>query len=160
MQQWGYAGTILALMLILPAVSVTAEMLAGGTAATPMDLIGKWFVFWAVGVRLLAAGLNQVRNPGFTVQKIFRIDHAQSHAFVRELGFANISLGVLGVVSSFASTLRPGAAVAGGLFLGLAGAYHAIKRPAGANEWVAMLTDLFAFGVLAGYLGWVVARSW
>jgi hypothetical protein len=28
-----------------------------------MPLVGRWFVFWAVGARLLLAGLMQVARP-------------------------------------------------------------------------------------------------
>ena len=31
-----------------------------------MPLVGKWFVFWAVGARLFIAGIRQVIQPAFT----------------------------------------------------------------------------------------------
>jgi hypothetical protein len=34
-----------------------------------MELVGKWFVFWAaVGVRLGLAGLRQILQPSFTAE--------------------------------------------------------------------------------------------
>jgi hypothetical protein len=39
----------------------------------PLDLwllLGRWFVFWAVGVRLLTAGIRQIAQPRFTAETI------------------------------------------------------------------------------------------
>ena len=35
-------------------------------------LTGKWFLFWAIGLRLLIAGFKQVIDPGFTLEKKFK----------------------------------------------------------------------------------------
>jgi hypothetical protein len=48
-------------LLILPAGSVVYEMSNHG--GDLIALIGKWFTFWAVGVRLGVAGLRQTFDP-------------------------------------------------------------------------------------------------
>ena len=47
-----YLVIVTLLMLVLPVGSIAAEYFSGG-AAPLMLLVGKWFVFWSVGVRLL-----------------------------------------------------------------------------------------------------------
>mgnify|MGYP006989339736 CR=1 FL=1 len=44
------------------------------------------------------------------------------------------------------------AAFVGGLYFGIAGINHIIKKPAGLNEWIAMVSDIFIFLVMVAYL--------
>ena len=55
----------------LPLLSILIEWLCINGSGDPVALIGKWFVFWAVGVRLLLASSRQVAQPAFTAQTIF-----------------------------------------------------------------------------------------
>jgi hypothetical protein len=96
-----YLFAVLGLSLFLPALSVLSEWLISKNPTDSLAIIGKWFIFWAVGVRLLMAGLRQVFNPAFTAKDIFHINHEPSDAIVRELGFANICFGLIGVISLF-----------------------------------------------------------
>ena len=68
-----YLISVVLLMLIFPAASVIAEAAWRGGSGEMMPLIGKWFVFWPVGVRLFVAGLRQVLQPSFTAEDIFAI---------------------------------------------------------------------------------------
>jgi hypothetical protein len=147
-----YLATVLLLMLALPAMSLAVEWAVAGGAIDPRETAGKWFVFWALGVRLFTAGLRQAAKPAFTAESIFGIEDPESHVIVRELGFANICLGGIGLISLVLPQWRTAAAFAGGLFMGLAGIMHAVKRPEGPNEIVAMASDLFIFCVMAAYL--------
>src|SRR6478609_6215113 len=96
---------IVGLMGVLPIGSVLLEWLfldGGGGPAGPaglVALIGKWFVFWAIGVRLFLAGLRQIADPAFTAKTIFRIEDPKALIVVQELGFANMALGLLGIAS-------------------------------------------------------------
>jgi hypothetical protein len=58
------------LLLVLPAASVILESTISAHGASIMGLIGKWYVFWAGGVRLLLAGLRQVSQPRFTASDL------------------------------------------------------------------------------------------
>jgi hypothetical protein len=151
----GYLASLLLLMLVLPAVSVWIDYVP--YPGTPfMALVGKWFVFWAVGVRLFAAGIRQVAKPLFTLRQIFHIEDPSGQVVVRELGFANICFGLVGIISLFMISWRPAAAFAGGLYMGIAGVYHLIKKPASPNEVVAMVSDIYILVVLGGYLVGVI----
>jgi hypothetical protein len=45
-----------------------------------MALIGKWFLFWAAGVRLMLAAFRQLFQPEFTARQIFKIEDADALA--------------------------------------------------------------------------------
>lgn len=146
-----YLAIVVLLMLVLPLASLLIETREPGLA-----LVGKWWTFWAIGVRLFTAGLRQVAKPAFTAEVIFHATSADSHVVVRELGIANLCIGALGIASLWLPGWRPAAAFIGLLFFGAAGVLHAIKRPAGGNEWVAMLSDLWVAAIAAIYLASLV----
>lgn len=145
----GYLASLLLLMVVLPAASTWWDHSAGVnfTVAT-----GKWFVFWAVGIRLFLAGIRQAAKPLFTLKEIFHIRQPEGQVIVRELGFANICFGLLGIIALFVPGWRPAAAFAGGLYMGIAGVFHLIKKPVGRNEWVAMISDIYILLIMASYL--------
>ena|SRR5580704_161580 len=138
-----YFVAVILLLLIFPAASVIAE-----SQAVSLALIGKWFVFWAAGVRLFIAGIRQVVQPRFTAEEIFGLHDRASFAIVRELGFANLSMGLLGICSLFRTAWLIPAAIVGGLYYGLAGAGHIFHRGKNAKEYTAMISDWFVFLVL------------
>jgi hypothetical protein len=148
-----YFYSVLVLMLIAPAASIAIEAeVAGGSAPDWWALGGKWFVFWASGVRLFLAGIRQTVQPGFTAQTIFGIEGSDSHAVVRELGMANISMGALGLASLCLPQWRVAAAAVSGLYYGLAAVGHIARKPDGANERVALVSDLWITAILAAFV--------
>jgi len=151
-----YIALIILLVVISPALSVAIEASASHHTASIFALAAKWFVFWAVGVRLFAAGVRQVLQPAFTARDIFEMQSSESYPIVREVGFGNLAIGTLGLCSLY----RPGwilpAAVAGGLYFGLAGFLHAFRRDKNTMEQTAMVTGAFAFLMLLV----VVVKSW
>lgn len=149
-----YLAMVLLLMVVLPAGAVAVDWMNGSPDL--VVLIGKWFVFWAVGVRLAAAGIKQVIDPAFTAGRIFGITDPASHVIVRELGFGNLSIGLLGILTILVPGWIAPAAIVGGIFYGLAGVQHIVQGHRNTKENVAMLTNLFAFVVLAGYLAALV----
>ncbi len=88
-----YFATVILLLVILPTVSVAIEAIRAPHPSGLMPFVVVWFVFWGVGIRLLLAGARQVIQPRFTAEEIFHIRGAESLAIVRELGFANLSIG-------------------------------------------------------------------
>jgi hypothetical protein len=154
-----YLAVIILLMGILPALSVIIEFYILHSSADLMFLIGKWFVFWGVGVRLVLAGLRQIANPTFTADVIFGVKEKAALTIVQELGFANLSIGLLGVLALVRSEWIVPAAMTGGLFYGLAGIKHLIKGERNRTENIAMVSDLFIFLVLAGYLVGFMLRA-
>lgn len=148
----GYFYGVLALTVLLPALSAWIESRSDTGQPVTLALVGKWFIFYAVGLRLSAAGIRQVLNPAFTAKDIFHLEDKGSYAIVRELGFANVCFGLVGILSLFFPTWRVVSAVGSGLFYGLAGFYHLIKKPVSPNETFALVTDVFIFVVLLIYL--------
>jgi len=138
------------ILFVLPLLSITGEIIFEHELFTWM-LIGKWFVFWATGIRLFTAGISQSSNPAFTA-RIFKMKTHESHIVIRELGFANISLGVMGILSVINDHWRILATITGCLFFGLAGIQHMFKKSENTHEMIAMIGDLFVFIILLSYL--------
>jgi hypothetical protein len=71
---------------------------------------------------------------------------------VREIGFGNLAIGTLGL----ASLAKPGwvlpAALAGGLYYGLAGIGHILRTPLNLMEQIALVSDLAIFALLAVFV--------
>ena len=145
-----YLVSILLLTLILPIAFILFQWLI---SKVPFGwlLIGKWYVFWAVGIRLFIAGVRQVTKPAFTAKEIFHIEDEASYVVIKELGFGNISLGLIGILSIIKAGWCTPAAVAGGLFYGFAGIQHILNKPVSKNEKIAMISDLYIFLILALY---------
>lgn len=147
-----YYLTVTLLMFVLPIGSILIDLFAFKSAYGTVSLVGKWFVFWAVGARLFLAGLRQAIQPRFTAEIILGIKGEEPLQVVQELGFANISIGAIGIVSIFSGTWVMPSATAGCLFFGLAGIRHVVTGKRNALENTAMLTDLFLFAVLVVYI--------
>jgi hypothetical protein len=146
---------VLLLLGILPAGSVFYEHAVLHSAAPLTFLIGKWFTFWAAGVRLFLAGLRQTFLPHITARDIFKLDNAEVFPLVREIGFGNLATGALALLSlAFPAWIVP-AALVGGLYYLLAGIGHTRVAHRNTAENFAMLTD-FAIAVLL--LGYVALR--
>jgi hypothetical protein len=138
---------VILLMLVFPALCTIIDFQTTDNQNI-LVLIGKWFVFWAIGIRLFSAGIKQAINPAFTLEKIFGIKNKESRVIVRELGFANICMGFLGIISLFMEQFRLSAAITGGLYFGLAGLLHVFKKRESENEIIAMISDLLIFIVM------------
>jgi len=147
-----YLGAIIGLMLVLPLLSVAAQAQMLPDAAALMGLIGKWFTFWGVGVRLFLAGLNQVFRPDFTAEDIFGIREPGAQAIVCEVGFGNLAMGTLGILSLFVPDFLLPASIVGGLYYGLAGLGHLVRKDRNVKEQVAFVSDLAMFVLLAGFV--------
>lgn len=147
-----YLAAIILLMLVLPLLSVAAQAPMLPDAGALMGLIGKWFTFWAVGVRLFLAGLMQAFRPQFTAEDIFAIGDPSALPIVREVGFGNLAIGILGLLSLFFPDFLLPAALAGGLYYGLAGIGHALRKERTAKEQVALVSDFGIFLVLAAFV--------
>jgi hypothetical protein len=146
-----YLIMIAAFMFVLPILSILLECMVW----PPTDLlalVGKWFVFWMAGVRLLAAGIEQMTDPGFTAREIFEIEAPDATKIVSELGVANVSIGAVGILSiAFPGWAIP-AAVYATIFYGLAAIRHFGNATMNAKERIATWTDLWAALVLGLFL--------
>jgi hypothetical protein len=149
-----YLASIVLLLLVIPAASVAIEtMFFGGSLVASL---AKWFVFWPVGVRLFMAGIKQTLQPQFTAEGIFGIKDPSAQGLVREIGFGNLSIGALGLLSLLRPDFLLPAAIVGGLYYGLAGLGHVTGGEGNAKKRIAMVSDLLIFVVLV----FVVIRIW
>ena len=139
------------LTFVLPVICSVIQMIVVKDTQFSFELIGKWFIFSAVGLRLFMAGIKQTTNPAFTAKEIFHIDSPESFPILRELGFANLCFGLIGIVSLFLPPWRIVSAFGSGLYYGIAGVQHLLKKSAGANEKFALITDILIFLFLLVY---------
>jgi predicted phage tail protein len=140
--------TILILMVAAPLVAIAIEgAVIGGSLVA---LAGKWFVFF-LGLRLLIAGVSQMVKPQLTAQ-ILRIADPNALKIVNELGFANVAMGGLGVLTIFNAAWIVPAAIVLAIFYALAGGKHVLNAQRTSSENWAMWSDLWAAAVLAGWL--------
>lgn len=144
-----YLLMVVGLMLVAPVASIICEHIAvDGTEL--LSLAAKWSVFWAVGVRLLVAGLRQVTKPSFTARDIFKIADPAAEKLVTEIGFGNLVMGTVAVLTlAFPNWLVP-AGLTGSLYLVLAGLKHMANKERNQNENVAMISDLIVGGLVLG----------
>lgn len=140
---------IILLMAVLPIASIIIEHLVD--SADMLLLAGKWFVFWAGGVRLTMAGVRQIANPAFTATTIFDIEDAGAQKIVIELGFANLAMGLVSLASLLRADWVLPAAIVTGLYYGLAGVKHVFNANRNRIENWATVSDLLIFVVLAAY---------
>jgi hypothetical protein len=143
-----YASLVITLMLLLPIGCTLYAVFYSNHGTFSFGLLLQWLVFWAVGVRLLLAGLRQIFQPGYTAEVILGIKGDDCRRLIRELGFGNMAIGCIGAGSLFYDGWLLPAAFAGAVFYGLAGVNHFLHKARGANENVAMVSDVLVAVVL------------
>jgi hypothetical protein len=148
-----YIVIVIALMLALPLISIVAQIFLSDDGAllgaSDLAVVAKWYVFWAVGMRLSLAGLRQIIQPRYTAETILGFKGAEALFFVRELGFANVAMGSVAIASLIAPSWVTPAAMLGAIYYGLAGIIHCFHKGRNKLENLALVSDLFAAFVLA-----------
>jgi hypothetical protein len=148
-----YVLIVITLMLALPLISIVAQIILTDHGAlqgiSNLEVVAKWYVFWAVGIRLGLAGLRQIIQPRYTAETILGLEGPESLFFVRELGFANAAMGSVGITSLLAPNWVTPAAMLGAIYYGLAGINHCFHTGRNQLQNVALVSDLFAASVLA-----------
>lgn len=104
-------------------------------------------------MRLFVAGLRQIFQPRFTAESIFHAKGEEALPFVRELGVANLSKGVVGLTAVFRADFVLPVAVMAAVFYGIAGVRHATDRVRSKNQNIAMVSDIFVALVYLAYIG-------
>jgi hypothetical protein len=143
-----YAVIVIALMLVVPIGCTIYEVFHANHGVFSFGILLQWLVFWAVGVRLLLAGLRQIFQPGYTADVVLGIKGDDCKRVIRELGFGNMAIGCIGAGSLFSEGWLLPAAIAGAVFYGLAGVNHFLHKARGMNENVAMVSDVLVAVVL------------
>jgi hypothetical protein len=144
-----YFLTVALLLIVLPSASVCIEVFLHHGEISIITLMGQWWTFWAVGIRLFIAGVRQVVQPRFTAEEIFQIHDPASFPIVREVGFGNLAMGILGICCLSRSEWLVPAAIVGGLYYGFAGLGHVPQKEKNSKEWTAMASDLLVCLLLA-----------
>ena len=142
-----YPAAIVGLLLILPVLSAAVEVMLQHVPFSYL-LLGRWLVFWAVGVRLLLAGFIQIVRPRYTADTMLSLDDPVSPFAIRELGFANTAIGIIGTGTLVAPDWSTPATLAGGVFYGLAGIHQVTRRRRNRTQNVAMVSDLIVAAAL------------
>ncbi len=149
----GYFIVVIGQTIVLPIISGVVTLTTVG--GDPVLVFGTWWVFWGVGTRLLVAGIAQVSGRGPTAEILgATAPTVQEKQLTRELGTANIGMGLAGLLALVPGWALP-AGLAGGVFLLIAGILHVPKRGKNAKEALATWTDLivgFVVVVLAVYV--------
>jgi hypothetical protein len=146
-----YIAIVALTMLILPIGSVL--LARGANPGAPLiELIGLYFVIWSVGARLGIAGARQILKPEFTARDIFGLSGDGALVIVRELGFANLAIGVVGLMAWWFPAFVLPAAIYAAIFYAAAGSIHVMESKRGLNENVAMVSDLFLALVLGSFV--------
>jgi len=110
-------------------------------------------------VRSLLAGVMQIVRPDFTSKRIFKIEDPSVFGIVRELGFGNVAIATIGLASLIYMGWVGPAAVAGGLFYGLAGVGHQLRGGGNFLERTAMISDYLIFALLAAFAVWSLRNA-
>lgn len=149
-----YIALVLAQTVVLPLLSGVVHLAVAG--GDPLLVFGMWWAFWGVGTRLLVAGISQLTNPARTTTGILGMQDGSANLVVHELGFANLSFGVVATLVSLFPAWGILGALPGALYLGLAGFRHIATKRKGREENVATWTDLLVFVVVVAA---VIARA-
>ncbi|MGY4858389.1 hypothetical protein [Cryobacterium sp. AP23] len=145
----GYFTVVIAQTIVLPIVAGCLELVVLG--GDPVPVFGMWWVFWGVGTRLLVAGIAQASGAGPTAAILgATAPSVQAQQLGRELGMANIGMGLAGLLALVPGWALP-AGIAGGTFLLIAGILHVPKRNKNAKEALATWTDLLVGVVVMAF---------
>lgn len=146
----GYVIYISFVMFIAPLCCILGEVYYRSEQTNVLNTTWKWFIFWAIGIRLTTAGTSQVLNPAFTAG-ILQLSES-AHIIIKELGFANLLMGGLAILTLSFPSFRMAATV-GGLYLGAAGILHIFRGIEHVNlkEATALISDLWAFLIVLTY---------
>jgi hypothetical protein len=149
-----YLAIVALTMFVLPVASVLIEHSLRPDAPV-VFLLGRWFVFWGVGVRLALAGLRQFFQPAFRQRDIPHSGRRGAVAGART-GRCEHRDGGRGPAVAGLRELYPPIPISAGVFYGVAGFRHMAEKSRSRNETIAMASDLFLFALLAFF----VVASW
>lgn len=107
-------------------------------------LVGKWFVFWTVGIRLLIGGVVQILAALRQGNTILLRSNAGSDTR-KIVGIVKMALAVLGFLCIINDKWSLLAAVTAGFYIGLAGFQHDFKKPVTKEGWLYMAYDGLVF---------------
>jgi hypothetical protein len=141
----------IALIAVLPIAAAALESRTDQLALS-WPIYWKWFIFWGVGIRLFFKGVKLASTPQFTGLSLSSFKNRESYLLLLELGFANMALGSMGILSVINDQWRLIAAIAGAIYFGLADMLRLLKKPTGRQELVALVYNVLVFVGLVAYM--------
>jgi hypothetical protein len=139
-----YVSVALLFTVALPLVLASVD--GARPDAAFLDRLGKWEPCSAARGRG-----GQAVQPAVAAGRIFGLSGSGAWVVVRELGFANLALGLIDLASGFHAPWRAPAAPAGCVVHGLAGINPLLRTRPNRLEDIPRATDFAAFGVLAAF---------
>jgi hypothetical protein len=127
----GYLIDVYVFTIALPFAAVGIEAI-GNRGRISTTVIAKWFLFFAVGIRLSLVGIRQMATK----------------KLVKEPGFGNLSLGAMAVISLFIPSWRMVAAFGSSFYYGTSALVHFLQRPTTSDETFILLSNGCIFLVL------------
>lgn len=88
------------------------------------------------------ASLRQILQPRYTAEVILALKSEDSLVLVRELDFANLSIGWIGLASLILPSWSSAAAQAGGVFHALADIQHMFRAECNGKRTIAMASPI------------------
>jgi hypothetical protein len=141
----------IALVTVLP---IAAALLEARIDEIPLTWPNywKWFIFWGVGIRLFFKGIRLASTPQFTGLSLSSFKNRESYLLLLELGFANMALGSMGILSVINDQWRFIAAIAGAIYFGLTDMLSLLKKTDGRHERVALIYNILVFSGLVAFM--------
>ena len=136
--------TVFVNILVLPIISIVINLIINNrknNSENIFEIIGKWFIFWSLGVRLIIAGLMQIFNPIYT-NNLLQLS-LNDFIIIRELGLANFSIGLLCTISYFKKSLQKYVCIYMFIFFTGASILHIIRiENINFDELISLITDI------------------
>ena len=146
---------VILLMIALPLICIITEHLISAEPIDPV-LIGKWFMFWGMGVQLFLTGLLGYLALRIASLKNWTDTRTAYFSGIGDSKLLNIAVGVLAMLSLYFNRFREATAIAGGIFFGLRAFGRLIRKSDLGGESLLILSDLFLFCMILLYLFFII----
>ncbi len=135
----------ISIILIVPLIFVLFEYFYSKQKkinCNKLEVFCKWFTFWAIGISAVTAGFMQIFNPAYTAN-LLNVNMSD-FVVIQELGFANLSMGSLAVLSLKQKNFRLPAAIVYGAYILLCAAIHVTRiKEISYGETVSLVADVW-----------------
>jgi hypothetical protein len=117
----------LSLVSLLPAISASLESFIDDTALDAW-VFWKWLVFWVLGIGLFWKGIRLASSQKPASFRPGAFTGKELYSLLLELGFANMALGSMGILSVLNDQWRSIAAITGAVYFALRGIVYLFKK--------------------------------
>jgi len=139
----------LIIMVFLPLISILIDIKKKGFS---FDILIKWILFWTIGFRSVTAGIVQIAFPSYTAKLIFELSGDDFYIVIRELGMANLSIGLVAMLSLKKQEWVNPISLIYITFFSLLSINHIYNFQAGMNELISLIFDVGVVVLLTFFL--------